>query len=346
MSSKSPSSISISTGTILRVIGILLALATLWLVRDILLYLFMALLLAGVMYPLVRWAAKYHIPRGISVIVCYILLFGLIGFTFALLIPPILIEARQFTALYADGTSWQWITNALNAIREFATHYSLPNAWQTSMADLQGQFSQGVAAVASTLLDIFGGIAGLVIVLVLAFYLIVEESAVKTLFHNLVPEKYQIIGSRLVWQVIDRLGGWLRGQIVLCVLIGVLYFIAFSLIGLPYALLLALLGGVFEFIPYLGPIVSAVPAIILAATISPWHVLAVLAATILIQQAENHIIVPKVMEKTIGLNPIISILAVMAGANLFGFVGVLFAIPVATAVSVVITELLGTHKAA
>jgi predicted PurR-regulated permease PerM len=126
--------------------------------------------------------------------------------------------------------------------------------------------------------------------------------------------------------------------LILGVVIGLLYFIIFSIIGLPYALLLALLGGLLEFIPYVGPLVAGIPAVIIAATISPLHLLFTVIAMVVIQQLENNVLVPKIMERAVGLNPIMSIVAVLIGAQLFGVVGALFAIPVATAISVVSVE--------
>ena len=130
----------------------------------------------------------------------------------------------------------------------------------------------------------------------------------------------------------------MRGQLVLGLVIGVMYFVGFTLIGLPYAFLLAVFGGLLEFIPYVGPFLAAVPVLFLALTDSPWRAAIALIVIVLIQQTENNIIVPKIMQKAVGLNPIVSILAFMIGAKLFGIVGAIFAIPVATAISVVLTE--------
>jgi predicted PurR-regulated permease PerM len=208
------------------------------------------------------------------------------------------------------------------------------------LGGLQQYFGQSVQGVLGYLTTLFGGLAGLVVVLVLSFYLIVEESAVKTLFRNLIPNSYQELVSDLIWKVINSLGDWLRGQLILGVIIGAFYFIAFAIIGVPYPILLALFGGLLEFIPYVGPFIAAVPALILAASVSPLVLLLTLVAIVVIQQLENNLVVPKIMQRTVGLNPIISILAVMIGAQTFGVVGALFAIPVATATSVVISELL------
>lgn len=329
--------ISISTGTILRTILILLALAALWLIKDILLLLFISLLLAGVMYPFVRLMAKYRVPKGLSVLLCYFILLGFLTATGALLIPAVVRELGLLTKNHAG--SFDWLNSVRDGLQLISSRYGFVQDLRTSLGDIQSYFGQSLGSMIGFLTSLFGGLARLILVLVLSFYLIVEESAVKNLFHNLIPAEHQTLISDLIWRVINRLGDWLRGQLILGFVIGGLYLVAFSIIGVPYPILLALFGGLLEFIPYLGPFLAAVPALILAATISPLTLVATLASIVLIQQLENNLIVPKIMQQAVGLNPIISILAAMIGAETFGIVGAIFSIPVATAISVVISEL-------
>ncbi len=338
MSTQSPHVISITTGTILKTIGILLALGALWVIKDIILLLFVALLLAGVMYPFVTWMAAHRIPKGVSVLLFYFLLLGFLTASFVLLIPAVARELGMLAGTYSQ--SFEWLVGVREGFQGISDKYPLVHNLQTSIGGLQQYLGQSVQDVLGYLTTLFGGLAGLVVVLVLAFYLIVEESAVKTLFRNLIPTAHQEMVSDVIWRVINRLGDWLRGQLILALVIGVLYFIAFVIIGVPYPILLALFGGLLEFIPYVGPFLAAVPALILAASVSPFVLVLTLIAIVVIQQLENNLIVPKIMQRTVGLNPIISILAVMTGAQTFGIVGALFSIPVATATSVVISEFL------
>ncbi len=332
----------ISTGTILRVVGILAAIAVAWIIRDILLIVFTAMLLAGVVYPFARFAQARRIPKGIAVFVFYLLLFGTVIVLFGLLVPRIIDQMRSFVGSYAqagwlfgDRAMWETLLNKVVGVG---------GTWQTVFDSIKGQTSQVVGGLFSTVGDVFGGFVTFFAVLVLSFYMILEESAVKNLFHNLVPTEYQDLASRIVWQMIDKLGGWMRGQLVLGLIIGTLYFLAFWAIGIPYALLLALLGGLLEFIPYIGPFIAAVPAVILGLSVSPTHAVLALVATIVIQRIENDIVVPKVMQKAVGLNPIVSLVAFMVGAKLFGVVGAIFSIPVATAASVVLAEMIQFQK--
>ncbi len=338
MSKQSPRLISITTGTILRTIGILLALGVVWVIKDVISLFFVSLLLAGVMYPFVRWMAAHRVPKGLSVFIFYFLLLGFLTVSFVLLIPAVAREMGMLAGTYSQ--SFDWLVGLREGIQGISDKYPFVHNLQASLGSLQQYFGQSVQGVLGYLTTLFGGLAGLVVVLVLAFYLIVEESAVKNLFRNLIPNEYQEMASDIIWQVINRLGDWLRGQLVLGLVIGGLYFVAFAIIGVPYPILLALFGGLLEFIPYVGPFIAAVPALILAASVSPLVLVITLVAIVVIQQLENHLIVPKITQRSVGLNPIISILAVMIGGQTFGVVGALFSIPVATAASVVIFELL------
>lgn len=339
----SPSSrlVVVSTGTILRVVGILAAIAVAWMIRDILLIVFTAMLLAGVVYPFAQWAEARRIPKGIAVFVFYLLLFGTMFLLLGLLVPRIIEQMRSLVTSYAHAG---WFFGNRDTWDALLNRIGLDGNLQTALSGLPAQAERVLGGVLNTVTDVFSGVVTFFAVLVLSFYMILEEGAVKHLFHNLIPSEYQELASRLVWQIMDKLGGWMRGQLILGLVIGFLYFVAFWAIGVPYALLLALLGGLLEFIPYIGPIISAVPAVILGFSVSPTHALGALIATIIIQRIENDIIVPKVMQRTVGLNPIISLIAFMVGAKLFNIVGAIFAIPVATAASVVIVEILQFQK--
>lgn len=331
----------ISTGTILRVVGVLAALGVAWLIRDILLIVFTAMLLAGVVYPFARWAQARRIPKGLAIFVFYLVLFGAIILLFSLLVPRIVIQMRSFVSSY-DQAGWLFGDRAM--WESLLNKVGLEGSIEGALGGLRGQIERVMGTLFSTLTNVFGGVVTFFAVLVLSFYMILEETAVKNVFHNLVPSEYQELASRLVWQIMDKLGGWMRGQLILGLIIGSLYFIAFWAIGVPYALLLALLGGLLEFIPYIGPFIAAVPAVILGFSVSPTHAIGALVATVVIQRIENDIIVPKVMQRTVGLNPIVSLIAFMVGAKLFGVVGAIFAIPVATAASVAIVEIVHFQK--
>lgn len=174
---------------------------------------------------------------------------------------------------------------------------------------------------------VFGGLFSLLTVLVVSFYLVLYHDKFKDniaqLFHR--NERERVITT--LDKIDDTLGAWLRGQVVLSLVIGLITWIALTILGLPYALPLAILAGLLEIVPTLGPILAAIPAIIVALTVAPATALIVTAIYVVIQLLENNILVPKIMQRAVGLNPVVVIVAVMIGANLMGVVGALLSIP-------------------
>ncbi|OGL88417.1 hypothetical protein A3I42_00040 [Candidatus Uhrbacteria bacterium RIFCSPLOWO2_02_FULL_49_11] len=176
------------------------------------------------------------------------------------------------------------------------------------------------------------------IILVLTFYMVVDEDGIMRFLQVITPENIHKDVTALTVKIQNKIGLWLRGQLILMLVIGVLTFIGLTIIGVPYALVLALVAGITEIIPYAGPVIGSIPAIFIAFTISPTMGLWTVLLYVLIQQAENHLLVPKIMQKTTGLNPIIVILAVLIGARLSGVIGALLAVPIASAIEVLIHE--------
>ncbi len=153
------------------------------------------------------------------------------------------------------------------------------------------------------------------------------------------PPEYQPFVMRLALKSREQMGVWLRGQLALMVSIFLLIYGALSLIGIPYALVLALFAALLEIIPFIGPMVSAIPAIVLALAVSPVHALVTAGAYLVIQQVEGNILVPKIMQKVAGMNPIVSVLAVLIGARVGGIVGAVLSIPLAMAIAVFLEEI-------
>ncbi len=336
MPSPRPLPYELSFAAIFKVVAVALGIVVLWMIRDIVLYCFLAILLAGVIYPVANWGLRYRIPKTVSVLALYLLMLGILALIVTLLVPALIGQTRALVSVYGDR-----LGDAARIVRDLDVLTQIQSAGfdlSSGLNGLQGQAQALLSNALSTVVDIFGGIAGFVMVLVLALYVVIEDSAIKRVFHEWVPKGYQEFSTRLTWLLMEKLGAWMRGQLLLCLIIGLLYLVAFGVIGVPYALLLAVIGGLFEFIPYIGPILSAVPAVMLAFTKSPTTALITLAALILIQQLENNLIVPKITEKTLGLNPIVSIIAFLIGAKLFGTVGAIVSIPVAMAISVTLSE--------
>jgi len=341
-SAMAPQRISITTGTILRIIAILITVGVLWIIRDILLYIFIAVLLAALLYPLARWAKAHRIPRALAILVAYLFILGVLTLIFSLLIPAIIDQIRLLGE--TQGKTWQWVSDSLTSAKGLLLKYGVSAGVQSGVSGVLAQLQDAFTNVFGIITNIFGGIIGLFIVLVLSFYIIAEDSAILHLFRDIIPPSYQEFAANLTHRVIEKLGFWLRGQLFLGTVMGVLYFIGYTLVGIPYALLLAIIGGLLEFVPFVGPFIAGTAAVLLAFTDAPWRALVAFGVIILIQQLENNLLVPRVMKKFVGLNPVVAICAFLIGGKLFGVVGAIFAIPLATAASVAFMEWLAYRR--
>jgi len=334
--------IEISTYSLLKIVGLGLILWFLYVIKGVLAILFVAVILASALEPIVVWFVRRKIPRAIGILIIYIVLLSLISLVIVLLLPP---AAHQVQNLAADFPHyWQKISSGFSAIQNYSQNYGVPATIQDGLKQLTGLLSLN-GGVLGTLMDVFGGVVSFLVILVITFYLLLEEHAIKKILSLVAPAKYQPYFTQLLFKMQDKIGLWLRGQIVLSLIIGFIVFVGLNVFGLfvpifaKYALVLALLAFLFEFIPYLGPIMAAVPAIFIGST----HGLAlaggVMVFYMVMQWLENNLIVPQVMRRAVGLNPIIVIVALMIGARVGGIIGMVLAIPVTTALLVVIEEI-------
>ncbi len=326
--------IEVSVGTILKILGVILAIALTWYVREIVALFVIALFLSALIRPFADWARKYRVPRSISVLMVYLIVFGILGLAVTLMIPTLVDQTIRVGGVL--GERWIAIQEAVGSLRQTADQYSLVQS--SSVASVNTQISNALSGLLRTLTGLFGGIAAFVIVLVLAFYLVTQEARAKTVVRDWIPLKYQDFALHLLERLQKQMSRWFIGQLSLSAIIATMYFVGLSVLGVEGALVLALFGGLVEFVPYLGPILGGIPIVFVAFTQAPMLGILTLALLVVIQQAENHLIVPKVMQRAVGLNPLISILAMLTGARLFGLVGALLAIPLATATMVVIWE--------
>ncbi len=319
--------IAISTGTIFRV---LLVCAAVWLafaIREVLLLVMGALFLAVLMEPFADKLERRRMPRTIAALVVYLIALGGIGSLFYIVLPPALNEFANILPLFAPYIS---------QVAGETVAGSFQGDWLTGITSLVGTLqgagiSEAVPQVLALGSSAIGSITAVIILLILAYYFVAEKQALVHSVSRIAPAEYHPFVNQLATKLRDRLGAWLRGQLVLMAAIFLLTYIALSIIGVPYALILALLAGALEVIPFIGPLFSAVPAVMLALVLSPLHALAVIGAYFLIQAMEGQILVPKIMQHATGMNPLLSLVAILIGWTLGGIPGAILAIPLANA---------------
>ena len=325
--------IEISSGTILRTTLILLLIWLLYLVRDILFLVFLSIIIVSAIDPIVDWFQKRKIPRSLTVIAVYILFISLFVFVFSLLIPPLVSEMRGL------GENLPQLVEKLSGyfriVRDFAVSYNL----EQNVSNFTASLSQAGSSVFSGTITFIGGIFEFVIILSIAFYLSVQEAGSKKFFASLFPKEHQEYATSLIDRVQYKMGRWLQGQLFLMFLVFALDYTGLLLIKAPYALVLALIAGLLEIVPYIGPVISAIIATLISFLHGPVTGLLVFGLFILVQQLEGYVLTPLIMKKAVGLNPVVVILALLIGAKLGGMMGVLVAVPVATVLGDIVNDL-------
>ena len=304
--------IEISHRTVVFTVFFLLSLWFVYFIRDIILELFVALLLMAVLGPFVDRLTKIKIPRVISVVISYLLVFSIFGGVVALIIPPLVDQTGSFVAALPGYLSNIGVAKNLSQ--------NVVNEILVGLGSLPGE-------IVKITLSLFSNVVSVLTVLVFAFYMLLSRGTFDNslgLFFG--EEKRKEIGS-VIEALEVRLGGWARGELFLMLTVGFATFIGLSLIGIPFAIPLSILAGILEIIPYLGPIVAAIPSMIIGFGISPLTGFGVMAITFLIQQVENYVLVPKIMEKLAGVSPIVILVALAIGARLAGVTGMIISIP-------------------
>ncbi len=335
---------SISNGTIWRIIFILALVFLLIVVRDIVALFLIAIVLASAFDPWVDWLQKIKVPRVLSISIIFLIFLSIISMVIILLAGPIgkqiLDIASSFPQIYDK------INSALSSLHrlEGVNPSAMQNASGTSLTQLAQSLTQIGSNVISFVGSVFGGIVSFFMVLVITFYLIIEEEGFKKFIRNIFYGDKTGEIATLVDKMQKRLGLWFRGQMILSVIIFVAVYIGLAILHVKYALLLAVLAGLLEIVPILGPWISAVVAVFFAWADGLNKAIYTAILYLVIQQLENNLIVPKVMGRNTGLNPIVVILSILVGGRLAGVIGALLAVPVATVMSVYFDYLMAKRK--
>jgi predicted PurR-regulated permease PerM len=329
--------IEISSGTILRTIFILMFLWFLYAIRDIVLLLFIALIIVSAIDPIVDKLQRKKIPRSLTVIVLYIFLFALFGFVVFLLIPPLTSEIQGLSQSFPQLV--EKLSGYFQNVRDFAAAHNFEQNVTNFLTTVASRVSQAGENVFTGTITFLGGILEFLIVLSIAFYMTVQEKGTKKFFAALIPSDHKEYVMRFVERIEYKMGRWLQGQLLLMFLVFGLDYLGLLVIGAPYALILALIAGILEIIPYIGPIISAVVAVAVSFLHGPATGLLVLALFTAVQQLEGYVLTPLVMKKAVGLNPVVVIVALLVGAKLAGAIGVIVSVPIATVIGEVVNDL-------
>lgn len=265
--------------------------------------------------PIVIFLRRKKLPKILAVLIPYIIIFLLL---FMLIIPLIPFVLEQLKTL-------------LVGLPKYLNQLAYIFGMKIDLKLIQNYVNSQINAIGSNAFQVtttvFGGIFSVITVVIVSLYLLLYNDSFKRNFSKLYPKDDREKVLTTVGLINDKLGAWLQGQIILSISISLLTWIALLLLSFPYALPLAILAGILEVVPTLGPTLAAIPAVIVALTISPTMAIVIVITYILIQTLEGQLLVPQIMKRAVGLNPVAVILGVTIGANLLGIVGALLAIP-------------------
>lgn len=312
--------IEISNKTIIFTILSLLGVVALWYIRSILVLLFLCFIFMEAINPAVIRLEKMKIPRPLAIIFLYLILFTTLFFAFSGLIP-VLIE--QTTALineipYLIKNTTFFGTSALDISSQFKIVEALPNN------------------IAKFVISIFSNIFSTFLIFVITFYLLLERKKFDKYSFFFFGEKFKEVFLKIVENLELRLGSWVSAELILMSIIGVLSYLGYLFLGVKFAVPLAIIAGLLEVIPTVGPTIAVIFAALIGLTISPMTSLFIVTWGVIIQQLENNFLVPKIMGKACGLNPLITILLLLTGTKLAGFIGAVLAIPIYLTIEVII----------
>ena len=311
--------------------------------NQVIFTLFIAIVIGTVIRPAVAWLHRRGLPQTVGVVFVYLVLFLLLAGFLLLLFPLISGQTTTITAImpeyYQNLRQWlathpnQFLASISEVLPVGLPILSLRPVQQTApeMMASAGQVAGYVTSLASVIFTA-------IMILALAFYWTLEGPRIIQSFLLVIPQNQRESIGELISAMESKVGFYMIGQAILCTVIGIMALIAYMLMGLPNALVLALIAGVLEAVPMVGPLLGAVPAALVALSIAPDKLIWVIVATVVIQQVENSLLVPRIMKKAVGVNPFVTLLALFAFGTLFGLAGALMAIPMAAMIQLALNH--------
>lgn len=334
--------IDISTASILKAILVILFFVFLYFLKDVLVILLFAIIIASAISPFANWLDSKGFPRLLGVLLLFLSILGLMILFFSLIIPYISEEISQLTVALPQivvniSSSLEKAQSASPKFLDFISEM------QNALEGLSSYLQQAAQSIVGMVVSIFGGIMSFIAIIIISFYLSVTKKGIESFLGSVVPEKYEGYVVNLWKRSEIKVGQWLQGQLLLALVVGLVVYVGLSLMGIKFALVLGILAMLLEVVPMIGPVLAAIPAVFFAFLQAPTLGLWVVLFYIIVQQLENHILVPLVFGKTIGLNPVVVVIALLVGSQLAGILGAILAVPVATIIVEMLDDL-AKHK--
>ncbi|MEK7120762.1 MAG: AI-2E family transporter [Patescibacteria group bacterium] len=337
--------ISIDSWTIVRSILFVLLFVFLYLIRDLILVILVAVVIASAIEPAINWFGKNKVPRVPAVIALYLVLAVAVMTIFYIFIPIFLEETVNLISASPQYLQtlevWTSKTIGIDILKETSGGLSL-----SELASGARSISGGISgSVFNTLSSVFGGAFSLILIFVLSFYLAVQKNGISNFLRVITPYNYHKYVIDLWERSQNKIGKWMQGQLLLSLVIGMLVYLGLTILGVRNALLFAILAAVLEIIPIFGPILASIPAIAISYVDSGLAAaLMVVGLYLIIQQFENHLLAPIVINKVVGVSPVLVILALIIGGQIAGFLGIILSVPMSAAIMELVNDIKARHR--
>ncbi|EBH4327697.1 AI-2E family transporter [Listeria monocytogenes] len=306
------------------------------------------IILAGISYylfnPIIDWLEKHKWKRGWAIALLYLVIIGLLILLFSFVIPAV---KDQIVSLFKSFPGyWDQITQKFDEYSRSSLFDQLKDKLNTNMSDIMKTLSTKGTSVINSAISSIGSIVGTVTEVVLAivttplvlFYLLKDGKKLPDFLLKMLPVNGRAHTRQVLGEANHQISSYIRGQIIVSLCIGILLFIGYLIIGLPYALTLAIIAACTSIVPYLGPAIAITPAIIIAIVTSPWLLIKLIIVWCVVQLLEGKFISPQVMGKTLKVHPITILFVILVAGNLFGVLGVIFAVPGYAVLKVIVTH--------
>lgn len=323
--------ISISVWTIVTGLLVIGAVFLAYVLKDLLLVILTSVVIASAVEPASRALSRYKVPRVLAVLAIYIFAFLLFFGTLYLFIPPLFTELSNIASrLPGQFDSFNLFDASLDPLSAITGGLAKSISLKEVITEIQLSLVSFLGGETATAGTVFSGTLSFILIVVFSFYLSVQPNGIEEFIRLVTPSKQEEYLVGLWERTQHKIGQWMKGQLLLAIFVGVMVYLGLTILGVKYALVLALIAAMFELIPVFGPILSAIPAVLLGFSDSAVTGLMVGGFFVIIQQFENHLIYPLVVKKIVGIPPILSIIALLVGAQLAGFLGIILSIPAAT----------------
>jgi predicted PurR-regulated permease PerM len=329
--------------TVLTVTAVVIIGAAMWAARSALMLIYVSAIIAMGFSPMVRFAdrprrvsgeKRVRVRRTLAILTIYVTIIAIFVAVALTVVPPLADQASQL---------WDRLPKLFRDFQDFLRRHrlltqrvTLEQAVQTASV---GESGNAVGTVMSAISSVVGGVFGLVTILILSFYLLVEGQALFDFVTRLVPDASRERFVTVARESVEKVSAWLRAQFILAFVMAAFAGIGLGVLGVPYYYVVALLAAVGETIPIVGPIVAGATAVAIASTVSTKLAITVGVYFFMLHQLEANVLVPKIMERRVGVSPVTVIIALLIGVELWGIVGALLAIPTAAILSVIVQEL-------